>query len=338
MFGYRPREVDAALSALEAAVAQRAAELAAALAQARTAQARVAELDLVADRLTERVLAGERELAAVRAQLERAHAASADAVRSLAALADELAEIRSQARGQATRIRMGALRDAAALSERIAGLLADPKLPSGALLGALSEALEAIGTENGAEQPDDGAERSEDGAEQPDDDADAALVPPEPGSEITVRAGSRTAADDRPEGAGSKPAPAAQPPGEPPAARSGASAPAFAPPHSGADVASAARVDSSLVRVAEDVFVGAVEIDVGPLSDFSQLVAFEDATAALPAVSEVVVTRFAQGRATLAIRLAEPAELVRELEAGVPFGFDVRSVGADRIELDVVGG
>jgi hypothetical protein len=47
------------------------------------------------------------------------------------------------------------------------------------------------------------------------------------------------------------------------------------------------------------------------------------------------VTRFAQGRATLEMRLGEPVELLRELEERAPFDFKVRDLRADRLVLDV---
>jgi hypothetical protein len=88
-------------------------------------------------------------------------------------------------------------------------------------------------------------------------------------------------------------------------------------------------------RVAEDVFVGEVELEVGPLSDFAQLVGFEDAAGGIEATREISVKRFAGGRATLEMRLGEPVELLRELEERAPFEFRVRDLRADRLVLDV---
>jgi DNA repair exonuclease SbcCD ATPase subunit len=86
---------------------------------------------------------------------------------------------------------------------------------------------------------------------------------------------------------------------------------------------------------ARDVFEGLVEVEVGPISDFSQLVGFEDAAAGIGATSEVSVRRFTQGRATLAMRFKHPVELLRELEERAPFEFRVRDTRSDRIVLDV---
>jgi hypothetical protein len=78
-----------------------------------------------------------------------------------------------------------------------------------------------------------------------------------------------------------------------------------------------------------------VEVEIGPLSDFSQLVGFEDAAGGIGATSEISVKRFAQGRATLEMQLGEPVELLRELERRSPFEFKVRDQRADRLILDV---
>ena len=78
-----------------------------------------------------------------------------------------------------------------------------------------------------------------------------------------------------------------------------------------------------------------VEIEVGPLADFSQLVGFEDAAGGIVATSEISVKRFARGRATLEVKLIEPAELLRELEERSPFEFRVRDRRRDRLVLDV---
>ena len=84
-----------------------------------------------------------------------------------------------------------------------------------------------------------------------------------------------------------------------------------------------------------DVFAGLVEVEVGPLSDFAQLVGFEDAAEGIGAASEISVKRFTKGRATLELHLREPVELLRELEERAPFEFRVRDTRADRVVLDV---
>ncbi|HKG35709.1 MAG TPA: hypothetical protein VKA89_04625 [Solirubrobacterales bacterium] len=84
-----------------------------------------------------------------------------------------------------------------------------------------------------------------------------------------------------------------------------------------------------------ELFDGLVRVDIGPLGDFSQLVGFEDAAGQIDATSEISVERFSEGRATLAVKLDKPVDLVGELEARSPLGFSVRRNGADAIVLDV---
>ena len=88
-------------------------------------------------------------------------------------------------------------------------------------------------------------------------------------------------------------------------------------------------------RDPEELFQGLVHVEVGPLSDFSQLVLFEDAANGIGATSEISVTRFSDGRATLAMRLQEPVELLRELEERCDLEFKVRSQKSDHVVLDV---
>lgn len=86
---------------------------------------------------------------------------------------------------------------------------------------------------------------------------------------------------------------------------------------------------------AHDIFNGLIEVEIGPLSDFSQLVGFEDAASGIDATSDISVKRFTQGRATLEMHLREPVELLRELEERAPFEFSVRDTREDRVVLDV---
>jgi len=88
-------------------------------------------------------------------------------------------------------------------------------------------------------------------------------------------------------------------------------------------------------RSAPELFEGIVEVEIGPLGDFSQLVGFEDAAGKIGATSEISVRRFSEGRATLAMRLEEPVELLRELEERSPMEFRVRRTDQDRVILDL---
>jgi len=101
------------------------------------------------------------------------------------------------------------------------------------------------------------------------------------------------------------------------------------------DLAARAATNGHVERETGDLFDGLVEVEVGPLSDFSQLVGFEDAASEIGASSEISVKRFTQGRATLAMRFKHPVELLRELEERAPFDFAVRDTRSDRIVLDL---
>ena len=82
------------------------------------------------------------------------------------------------------------------------------------------------------------------------------------------------------------------------------------------------------------LFEGPLQLEIGPLDDFSQLVGFEDAIGRLGA-SEISVERFSEGRATLSMHLDEPVELLRELEERAPMEFRVRRTADDNLILDV---
>ena len=69
--------------------------------------------------------------------------------------------------------------------------------------------------------------------------------------------------------------------------------------------------------------------------DSSQLVGFEDAAANIGATSEISISKFSKGRATLSMRLDEPVELLRELEQRSPLEFRVRRTDEDRVILDL---
>jgi hypothetical protein len=85
----------------------------------------------------------------------------------------------------------------------------------------------------------------------------------------------------------------------------------------------------------DGLYEGRVEVEVGPLSDFAQLTGFEDAAARIHGASEIHVKRFSRGRATVSINLADPVELLRELEERTPFDFVVRDIRRDGLTLDV---
>jgi len=101
------------------------------------------------------------------------------------------------------------------------------------------------------------------------------------------------------------------------------------------ELAARAAANGHADREPGELFDGLIEVEVGPLSDFSQLVGFEDAASEIGASSEISVKRFTQGRATLAMRFKHPVELLRELEERAPFDFVVRDMRSDRIVLDL---
>jgi hypothetical protein len=238
--GYRRSEVDAELSARDAALAATERALS-------TCRAKVEELEGVARRLSETVVQRNRELRALREELAELRASSEEGMRSLVALGAHIEEIRKQARGQATQIRMRALRDAADLAERVSDVAKLPSAAGGKVLEALDDAIQGAAGEGSAV-------------------ADANGV----GAQRT-----------------------------------------------------------------NGFFEGTVHVDIGPLSDFSQLVALEDAAGAIGATSEISIRRFSGGRATLAMRLSEPVELLRELEERCDLEFKVRSLRDDSLVLDV---
>ena len=231
-----------------------AARDAAASAEALQARdAKVRDLERVTARLGERIVERERELREVRADLAEALAREADDTRALVALAKQVEEVRAQARGQATRIRMRALHDAADLSEKFAELAKRPGAAGGRLIETLEETLTRLGTQD----------------------------------ELAVAAAANGYSPEPPD--------------------------------------------------PKDLFDGLVHVDVGPLSDFSQLVLFEDATRSIGATSEISITRFSEGRAQMAVQLREPVALLRELEERCDLEFVVRDMRRDRVVLDVDG-
>jgi hypothetical protein len=242
--------VDEALAARDAALAALSAQLSAHRAQLEAERRRIEQLDLACDGLCDRVVARERELAEVRAELGRLREEGERRMRALAGLASELKEGRRQARSQATRIRLRALREAADLGGRMTEIARRPEARE-RLLVSLQTAIARVGAE----------------------EADAA--------EDALTSNART------------------------------------------------------LRSADELFDGLVEVEVGPLADFSQLVGFEDAAGGIVATSEISVKRFARGRATLEMKLVEPVQLLRELEERSPFEFRVRDRRRDRLVLDV---
>jgi len=229
--GYRRAEVDAAISARNAWELALKRDIEDALAQKQAAinAAALAEQELSS--LSGMVLEREREIRSLIERLQEANERHDRSIASLESISARLEEIQSQARGQATRIRMKALRDAVEVNRRAQELIDAQQVPDTGAPAANGNGLAAI----------------------------------------------------EPEG----------------------------------------------------LFEGLVRVEIGPLGDFSQLVGFEDAIGQLDATSEISVERFSEGRATLSMRLNEPIELLRELEARSPLDFRVRHTANDNLILDI---
>jgi hypothetical protein len=196
--------------------------------------ARVGELERDLIRLSEMVVGRERELDRLREELQESNDRHERSLGALQTVAMRVEEIHAQARGQATRIRMKALKDAVQISQRVQEI------------------------------------------------ADHIVI-------------------------------------EPPASN-------------GADPVAS---EDGNARSGSELFQGLIEIEIGPLGDFSQLVGFEDAAGKIDATSEISVRKFSEGRATLSMRLDEPVELLRELEERSPMEFRVRRTGMGRVVLDL---
>jgi len=104
LFGYRREEVDTEMSARDAAIS----------AVERHASAADAELTSLSGMVIER----EREIRSLSERLQEANERHERSIVSLQAVSERLEEIQAQARGQATRIRMKALREAVEVSRR----------------------------------------------------------------------------------------------------------------------------------------------------------------------------------------------------------------------------
>lgn len=232
--------------------------------------------------LSEMLVAREREVETLRAQLADAHARHDRSLRSLEVLAGHLDELHAQARGQATRIRMKALDDAALVTERA------------------SEALDAV-------------KRLQDAKGVPDTRVSAAAGP------ATNGAGGAS-------NGGASGGPSA------PVANEIAAAWASQPQ---TERRSPEPIEASGGSGELGFYQGDVEVEIGPLGDFSQLLGFESAAGGIEGASDISVRRFASGRATLGLRLDEPIELLRELEERAPFEFKVRQTGGRRLVLDI---
>jgi hypothetical protein len=358
LFGYRRGDVDAAMAALEEALERFAERLGEAERRAGALQRERDELDRVANALAERVVARDRELRGLRAELRRARNETSELLRSLGALAGEVERMREQARAQATRIRLSALRQAAeaapgraaasgdgaaaggsATTPPEASAAGDGAAPAPAASGAADGAPMSASAPAAGAQPAAPAQMAPASAPRDNTESPAAPAPVQGAPQVTPTSGlaGPAAPVASPQDAATTPAsvqgqtavslqgPAvASSQGRTPGPKQGQTDVPGQGPRSAIDPST--------------LFDGLVEIEVGPLADFAQLVGFEDAVRSISAVAECTVKRFAKGRATLELRLGWPVALVRELEQRVPFPFAVRDLEPARVVLDVTDG
>ncbi len=116
----------------------------------------IERLTTEAGALSHRIVEQEREIADVRAELAGARVRVDEELRSLTVLGRHLEELRVGARGQATRIRLRALREAAELNARLVDATATEGGEESArerILEALEDAIDRVGSEWEVEKP-----------------------------------------------------------------------------------------------------------------------------------------------------------------------------------------
>ena len=224
--GYRREDVDAAIAVRDTRVAEWEKAVA-------ERDGRLSAVDAELHCLSGMVLERERESAQLRDQLQEAEERHERSLEKLEVIIQRVEELQAAARGQATRIRMKALREAVEVSERA----------------------------NSLTQRIDFAGHGELGAEESGPEAEAA-----PDTELRRRT----------------------------------------------------------ERMRLPLQEGHVEVEVGPLSDFSQLLAFQEAAESLPEVEGVRLERFSDGCATLIVNLREPTDLGAALQEAAPLALQQR--------------
>jgi chromosome segregation ATPase len=112
LFGYRRAEVEDAISIRDARIL--GLEL-----NGDAARAALSELETETTSLTGMVLEREREIRCLNERLREANECHDRSIASLDAITSRLEEVEAQARGQATRIRMKALREAVEVSKKV---------------------------------------------------------------------------------------------------------------------------------------------------------------------------------------------------------------------------
>jgi hypothetical protein len=264
---------------------------------ARAERARAEGLELELERCRVNCFERDRRVARLEAELELSRSAAAGQVRGLAALGVRLEELLVGARGQATRIRLQALREAAEVSLRARGVAAAREEVTDPLLRSLALAIDRVGTE--WNQAEDAEARDADARDVGEDDE--AGEEPSRGDELEELEAA-VGAEASVEQAGTAETAVANGTGSP-------------------------NGHGSSPR--------RVSVDIGPFRDFSQLVSFEDAANAIGATGEIAIRRFSGGRASIEVPLQEPVDLLAELERRCDLEFQVRSADDDEIVLDL---
>ena len=118
LFGYRRSDVDAAIGDREERIANLQQKAADALERWRKAAEQADRAEREAADLSGMVIEREREIRVLGERLQEANERHERSISSLESVASHIDEIHSQARGQATRIRMKALREAVDVSRR----------------------------------------------------------------------------------------------------------------------------------------------------------------------------------------------------------------------------
>lgn len=145
ILGYRRADVDAAIELRDAWVEALERETENAEARARIAAEAAARAEREQASLSEMVIEREREIRGLGERLQEANERHERSIASLHTVSARLEEIEEQARGQATRIRMKALREAVEVSRRTQELADAAERPGNGAVPAEGAAEEALG-------------------------------------------------------------------------------------------------------------------------------------------------------------------------------------------------
>jgi len=143
LFGYKPSDVDTALAVRDARAWALERDAEDATERCRMASDAAVRVEEELTSLAAMVIEREREIRGLREQLTEANARHDRSIASLESVSARLEEIQSQARGQATRIRMKALREAVEVGRRAQELSEAQAAAAGAAPAGASADVEA---------------------------------------------------------------------------------------------------------------------------------------------------------------------------------------------------